>query len=80
MPVKRPSMYLIAGKRFRKMPQEAQREHADDLRDLRGRLLREMAGVKTTGLEKMPQKRVLVAPRLLPSENWVIFTRDSMTL
>jgi phosphoenolpyruvate-protein phosphotransferase len=54
--------------RFRQMPQAMQRERADDLLDLRGRLLREMAGVKTTGLEKMPQSRVLVAHRLLPSE------------
>ena len=55
-------------KRFRGMPEETQRERADDLVDLRGRLLREMAGVKTTGLEKMPQNRILVAHRLLPSE------------
>jgi phosphoenolpyruvate-protein phosphotransferase len=54
--------------RFRQMPQATQQKHADDLLDLRGRLLREMAGVKTTALEKMPQNRVLVAHRLLPSE------------
>jgi phosphoenolpyruvate-protein phosphotransferase (PTS system enzyme I) len=54
--------------RFRQMPNEELRERADDLLDLQGRLLREIAGVKTTALEKMPQNRVLVAHRLLPSE------------
>ena len=41
---------------------------ADDVADLGRRLLREMAGVKTTSLEKMPPGRVLVARRLLPSD------------
>ena len=54
--------------RFRKVPNEELRERADDLLDLQGRLLREIAGVKTTALEKMPQNHVLVAHRLLPSE------------
>jgi len=54
--------------RFRQMPNEELRERADDLLDLQGRLLREIAGVETTALEKMPQNRVLVAHRLLPSE------------
>jgi phosphoenolpyruvate-protein phosphotransferase (PTS system enzyme I) len=54
--------------RFRQVPNEELRERADDLLDLQGRLLREIAGVKTTALEKMPQNRVLVAHRLLPSE------------
>ena len=50
------------------MPQELNRERANDLVDLEGRLLREMAGVKTTALEMMPSGRVLVAHRQLPSE------------
>jgi phosphoenolpyruvate-protein phosphotransferase len=54
--------------RFRQVPNEELRERADDLLDLQGRLLREIAGVETTPLEKMPQNRVLVAHRLLPSE------------
>ena len=54
--------------RFRQVPNEELRERADDLLDLQGRLLREIAGVKTTALEKMPHNRVLVAHRLLPSE------------
>ena len=54
--------------RFRQVPNEELRERADDLLDLQGRLLREIAGVKTTALEKMPQNHVLVAHRLLPSE------------
>ena len=49
--------------RFRQMPNEELRERADDLLDLQGRLLREIAGVETTALEKMPQNRVLVAHR-----------------
>ena len=43
-------------------------DRADDLVDLQGRLLREIAGVKTTALEKMPPGRVLVARRLFPSD------------
>jgi phosphoenolpyruvate-protein phosphotransferase len=54
--------------KFRAKPQEVLRERADDLADLEGRLLREIAGVRTTSLEKMPTGRVLVAHRLLPSE------------
>ncbi len=54
--------------KFRAMTQELHRERADDLLDLQGRLLREIAGVRTTGLEKMPRGRVLVAHRLLPSD------------
>ena len=53
---------------MRAKPQEALRERADDLVDLEGRLLREIAGVKTTALERMPPGRILVAHRLLPSE------------
>jgi phosphoenolpyruvate-protein phosphotransferase len=55
-------------RKFRAMTEQVQRQHADDVADLRGRLLREMAGVKTTPLEKMPPGRVLVARRLLPSD------------
>ncbi len=54
--------------KLRAKSQEALRERADDLVDLEGRLLREIAGVKTTALERMPPGRVLVAHRLLPSE------------
>ena len=54
--------------KFRALPQELNRERANDLVDLEGRLLREMAGVKTTALEMMPSGRVLVAHRQLPSE------------
>lgn len=54
--------------KFRARPEDWLRERADDLADLEGRLLREIAGVKTTVLEKMPPGRVLVAHRLFPSE------------
>jgi len=54
--------------KFRARPEDWMRERADDLEDLEGRLLREIAGVKTTVLEKMPPGRILVAHRLLPSE------------
>jgi phosphotransferase system enzyme I (PtsI) len=55
-------------RKFREMSEPIQRQLADDVADLRLRLLREMAGVKTTSLEKMPPGRVLVARRLLPSD------------
>jgi phosphoenolpyruvate-protein phosphotransferase len=55
-------------RKFREMAQPAQRHQAEDVADLGRRLLREMAGVKTTLLEKMPPGRVLVARRLLPSD------------
>lgn len=54
--------------KFRASSHELTRERAEDLVDLEGRLLREMAGVETTVLERMPPGRVLVAHRLLPSE------------
>lgn len=55
-------------RKFREMAQPAQQQQAEDVADLGRRLLREMAGVKTTLLEKMPTGRVLVARRLLPSD------------
>jgi len=55
-------------RKFREMNEKTHREHADDMADLGQRLLREMTGVKTTSLEKMPKGRVLVARRLLPSD------------
>jgi phosphoenolpyruvate-protein phosphotransferase len=55
-------------RRFQEMTELSHRQHAFDVADLRQRLLREMAGVKTTSLEKMPPGRVLVARRLLPSD------------
>jgi phosphoenolpyruvate-protein phosphotransferase len=58
--------------KFRAKPQEALQERADDLADLEGRLLREIAGVKTTALESMPSGRILVARRLLPSETVIL--------
>lgn len=54
--------------RFQEMTELSHQQHAFDVADLRQRLLREMAGVKTTSLEKMPPGRVLVARRLLPSD------------
>ncbi len=54
--------------KFRARPEDGMRERADDLQDLEGRLLREIAGVRTTTLETMPPGRILVAHRLLPSE------------
>ena len=65
-------------RKFREMPQPAQQQTAEDLADLRGRLLREMTGVKTTALEKMPSGRVLVARRLLPSDT-VALPRRAVT-
>jgi phosphoenolpyruvate-protein phosphotransferase len=55
-------------RRFRELPEDIHRRAADDVADLGRRLLREMAGVKTTALEKIPAGRVLVARRLLPSD------------
>jgi phosphotransferase system enzyme I (PtsI) len=55
-------------RKFRTMTEQVPQQHADDVADLRRRLLREMAGIKTTSLEKMPPGRVLVARRLLPSD------------
>lgn len=55
-------------RKFREMTEETHRQRADDVADLGRRLLREVAGVKTTSLEKMPPGRVLVARRLLPSD------------
>jgi len=55
-------------RRFREMTEETHRHLADDMADLGRRLLLEMAGVKTTALEMMPEGRVLVARRLLPSD------------
>lgn len=55
-------------RKFREMADQPQRRFADDVADLGRRLLREIAGVKTTSLEKMPPGRVLVARRLLPSD------------
>jgi phosphoenolpyruvate-protein phosphotransferase len=63
---------------FREMTQPAQQQTAEDLADLRRRLLREMTGVKTTALEKMPPGRVLVARRLLPSDT-VALPRRAVT-
>lgn len=55
-------------RKFRQMSVEEHQHKADDLVDLRRRLLLQMAGVKTTALEIMPEGRVLVARRLLPSD------------
>ena len=55
-------------RKFREMTEPTHRQHADDVADLGRRLLRAMAGVKTTSLETMPPGRVLVARRLLPSD------------
>lgn len=55
-------------RRFRKMNEQTNRQFAQDIADLGRRLLREMAGVKSTSLEKMPPGHVLVAGRLLPSD------------
>jgi phosphoenolpyruvate-protein phosphotransferase len=55
-------------RKFREMTEPIHRQHADDVADLGRRLLRAMAGVKTTSLEAMPAGRVLVARRLLPSD------------
>ena len=55
-------------RKFREMTEPTHRRHADDVADLGRRLLRAMAGVKTTSLEAMPPGHVLVARRLLPSD------------
>jgi phosphotransferase system enzyme I (PtsI) len=65
-------------RKFRAMTEQAQNQHADDVADLRQRLLREMAGVTTTPLEKMPTGHVLVAQRLLPSDT-VALPRQAVT-
>jgi len=63
-------------RKFREMSEQTHQQHADDVADLRRRLLREMAGVKTTPLEKMPPGRVLVARRLLPSDTVALPSRS----
>ncbi len=66
--------------KFRAKPQELFRERADDLVDLKGRLLREIAGVETTALERMPSGRVLVAHRLLPSETVALPQKEVLAI
>ena len=61
-------VFLRWEEKFRGTGKEMLQERADDLADLQGRLLREIAGVKTTALEKMPLGRILVARRLFPSD------------
>ncbi|MEI6279269.1 MAG: phosphoenolpyruvate--protein phosphotransferase [Verrucomicrobiae bacterium] len=61
-------VFLRWEEKFRATGEGILQERADDLVDLQGRLLREIAGVKTTALEKMPPGRVLVARRLFPSD------------
>lgn len=61
-------VFLRWEEKFRATGVEMLQDRADDLVDLQGRLLREIAGVKTTALEKMPPGRVLVARRLFPSD------------
>lgn len=61
-------VFLRWEEKFRATGEEVLQDRADDLVDLQGRLLREIAGVKTTALEKMPPGRVLVARRLFPSD------------
>lgn len=58
--------------KFQALPHQILRDRADDLRDLEGRLLRQMAGIQSTSLEKMPSGRILVAHRLLPSETVIL--------
>jgi phosphotransferase system enzyme I (PtsI) len=55
-------------RRFQELTEATLRQRADDIADLRRRLLRELAGVKATSLERMPPGHVLVARRLLPSD------------
>ncbi len=55
-------------RKFRRLKEAFDQSGADDVADLGRRLLRELAGVKTTPLEKMPPGHVLVARRLLPSD------------
>jgi phosphotransferase system enzyme I (PtsI) len=55
-------------RKFRGLAEEGLRQRADDIVDLGRRLLQEMAGVETTPLEKMPEGRILIARRLLPSD------------
>lgn len=55
-------------RKFGDMTDQTLRQRAEDVADLGRRLLREMAGVETTPLEKMPTGRILVARRLLPSD------------
>ena len=61
-------VFLRWEEKFRATGEEMLQDRADDLVDLQGRLLREIAGVKTTALEKMPSGRILVARRLFPSD------------
>ena len=55
--------HRMRGSRF-----EITRQAAEDIGDLRRRLLRSLVGIETNGLEQLPYGRVLAIPRLLPSD------------
>jgi phosphoenolpyruvate-protein phosphotransferase len=63
-------------KQFRELARQGGAQHADDVADLARRMLRQMAGVKVTPLERMPPGRVLVASRLLPSDTVALPARS----
>jgi phosphoenolpyruvate-protein kinase (PTS system EI component) len=52
------------------------RQRADDIADLSRRLLRALQGIHAHTLENMPDKSVLVAKRLLPSDT-IFLSRQS---
>lgn len=63
-------------RKFGDMTDKAFAQRAEDVADLGQRLLRHMAGVQTTPLEKMPKGRILVARRLLPSDTVALHGRS----
>lgn len=67
-------------RKFREMSTEGLQLRADDLADLRRRLLLQMAGVNTTPLEMMPEGRVLVARQLLPSDTVALPRRSVVAI
>jgi phosphotransferase system enzyme I (PtsI) len=63
-------------RRFREMEDRKFRQRGDDLADICRRLLRELTGIHAHILEDVPDRSVLVAKRLLPSDT-VFLSRGS---
>ena len=64
-------------RRFRSMEAEIAKQKGDDINDLGRRMLTSLAGIRTHGLEKLPQGSVLVAKRLLPSDTIFLGRRSA---
>lgn len=71
------SVFLRWEKRFLLMESMIAREKADDLHDISIRLRNALAGVTVHPLETIPEKCVLVTPRLLPSDTVFLGNRST---